>query len=281
EKVGWDDLLALTSAAVRNTALSGTDEELEAASRHWQAFVREQGQERALQALSLGERLGRWVQTFADEMHRRLQPKAEQLGKAFGVEGWVVPLFSEEIIRGSSVFALSRMLHRLTAVARKEAGVGRWQFVSSAPAQGRVRVTPSLLAVQAERYGEPTVLIAREVSGEEEIPEGVTAVLTLSQPDLVSHVAVRARNAGVLFASGVEAEACAERGGREGKCVSLEAAGGEVEYREGSPQANGRHQPKTTPPGEPFRPQPLSKWVLTAEEFAPGVVGGKSNNLNA
>src|SRR5262249_34725336 len=28
-------------------------------------------------------------------------------------------------------------------------------------------------------------------------------------------------------------------------------------------------------------PQSLTKWVLTAEEFATGVVGGKSNNLNA
>src|SRR5262249_24748342 len=159
---------------------------------HWQAFVRDSGQQKALQALSLGERLGRWVQSFADELHRRLQPKAEHLGKRFGVEGWVVPLFSEEIIRGSSVFALSRMLHRWTVVARKQAGVGRWQFVSLAPAHGRVRVTPGLLAVQAERYGEPTVLVANEVTGEEEIPEGATAVLTLSQPDLVSHVAVRA-----------------------------------------------------------------------------------------
>src|SRR2546430_4954566 len=55
-----------------------------------------------------------------------------------------------------------------------------------------------------------TVLIAGAVTGTEEIPAGVTAVLTLDTPDLVSHVAVRARNARVLFAK-IGRASCRER----------------------------------------------------------------------
>ena len=40
-----------------------------------------------------------------------------------------------------------------------------------------------------------------QVSGEEEIPEGVVAVLTPDAPDVLSHVSVRARNMRVLFAT--------------------------------------------------------------------------------
>lgn len=49
----------------------------------------------------------------------------------------------------------------------------------------------------------PTVLLCGAVSGEEEIPMGVQAVLVRSaavSPDILSHVAVRARNAHVLVA---------------------------------------------------------------------------------
>ena len=43
-------------------------------------------------------------------------------------------------------------------------------------------------------YEEPTVLVAKRVTGEEEVPEGVVAVLTPDAPDVLSHVSVRARN---------------------------------------------------------------------------------------
>ena len=49
-------------------------------------------------------------------------------------------------------------------------------------------------------YSEPTVLLAKRVTGEEEVPEGAVAVLTPDAPDVLSHVSVRARNMRVLFA---------------------------------------------------------------------------------
>ena len=38
------------------------------------------------------------------------------------------------------------------------------------------------------------MLIAKRVTGEEEVPEGIVAVLTPDAPDVLSHVSVRARN---------------------------------------------------------------------------------------
>lgn len=52
----------------------------------------------------------------------------------------------------------------------------------------------------AQRYEEPTVLLAKRVTGEEEVPEGCVAVVTPDAPDVLSHVSVRARNMRVLFA---------------------------------------------------------------------------------
>eukprot|EP00972_Heterocapsa_arctica_P085557 12610863-Heterocapsa_arctica.AAC.1 len=50
----------------------------------------------------------------------------------------------------------------------------------------------------------PTIFLSGMVSGEEEVPVGVQAVLVrdaASAPDILSHCAVRARNSGVLLAT--------------------------------------------------------------------------------
>src|SRR5205823_5370759 len=105
---------------------------------------------------------------------------------------------------------------------------------------GRVRVVERLLSVQAERFPEATVLIADVVDGNEEIPGGVTAVLTAAAPDLVSHVAVRARNAGVLFATCFEPEVYARLKGLKDRALALRVTpGGDVEYEEASAPAEG------------------------------------------
>ena len=44
------------------------------------------------------------------------------------------------------------------------------------------------------------MLLAKRVTGEEEVPEGCVAVVTPDAPDVLSHVSVRARNMRVLFA---------------------------------------------------------------------------------
>ena len=50
------------------------------------------------------------------------------------------------------------------------------------------------------------MLLAKRVTGEEEVPEGCVAVVTPDAPDVLSHVSVRARNMRVLFAICHEAQ---------------------------------------------------------------------------
>ena len=59
---------------------------------------------------------------------------------------------------------------------------------------GTVVEVPALNDVQEKVYEEPTILLAKQVSGEEEIPEGAVAVITPDAPDILSHSSVRARN---------------------------------------------------------------------------------------
>ena len=74
-----------------------------------------------------------------------------------------------------------------------------WQVISPVEAVGVVVVVDELLAVQNKTYEQPTILVARSVKGEEEIPGGTVAVLTPDMPDVLSHVSVRARNSKVHY----------------------------------------------------------------------------------
>lgn len=74
-----------------------------------------------------------------------------------------------------------------------------WQVISSFEVVGYVSVVKELLAVQNKSYEKPTILVAKSVRGEEEIPEGAVAVLTPDMPDVLSHVSVRARNSKVMI----------------------------------------------------------------------------------
>ncbi|MFO0926218.1 MAG: PEP/pyruvate-binding domain-containing protein [Gemmataceae bacterium] len=278
-------LTALVSDALRNLALSVRSTELDLCATHWAALRAgpAAGRDWALQAKSVADRAGRWVQEFTGVVHQRLQPKAEALGEGFEVDAEAVALFTEEVIRGGPVFTVSLLLRHLDALLRKEAGLGGWQVVSPASAVGRVRVTRRLLDVQGERFAEATVLIADAVIGSEEIPENVTAVLTADAPDLVSHVAVRARNAHVLLATCYDRDAYERLKEKKDQVLTLSVTpGGDLEVREGG-ETRTADRPGTVErtPAE-ARPvsRPAAEWVLTAEQFTSEVVGGKSCNLN-
>lgn len=74
-----------------------------------------------------------------------------------------------------------------------------WQVISPVEVAGYIEVVDELLTVQNKSYQKPTILVAKSVKGEEEIPDGTVAVLTPDMPDVLSHVSVRARNSKVLF----------------------------------------------------------------------------------
>ena len=47
---------------------------------------------------------------------------------------------------------------------------------------------------QGQSFASPTIIVTDFLGGLEDIPEGVVAVLSLSATDVLSHVAIRARN---------------------------------------------------------------------------------------
>jgi len=245
----------------------------------------------ALRACAGADRLRCALAAEADAAGAAMQPFAEALGGACGVPPAAVRIFSEEVVRGGSGFALSLALTRLDGALRAAARLGAWTLISPVAASGELVLVPDLASVQAHVYARPTVLLAERVGGGEELPEGCVALLTPSSVDVLSHAAVRARNLRATFASchdpalldGLRALAGRQvevkLGGADGLSVSESAA---PPQPAGAKQAGlmgsllGAARPRALPAAR-FD----GRWALPLSAFRPGLLGGKSNNTAA
>jgi alpha-glucan, water dikinase len=280
---GGDPLADLIACVLENVTLSYEDPELAACSRHWERLqpLPRFGTDWSLHAKSVVDRIGRALSDWMDRFDKMLQPKAEHLGHGFQAETWTIKLFSEEVVRGnSSGFVLSGLLRHLDPLLRQSAHIGSWQIVSRGRGTGEVVLAESLRAIQSAQFKAPTIILADKVMGDEEIPENVTAVIAPDVTDIVSHVAVRARNANLLFASCLDAELFQSLKAMAGRFLDLEVnPSGDVVVQEAAAAAAPQPAPRArpAPPAAPARR--FVKYALTLDEFNESLVGGKSCRL--
>jgi alpha-glucan,water dikinase len=275
-------LADLIASALENRLFSTEDAELSVCLRHWQRLKDQKHTDAdwALHAKSVIDRVARVVSELIDRTYQLLQPKAQLLGHAFHADAWVVTLFSEEVVRGGSLdFVLSLLLHRLEPLLRKTARLGSWQIVSRGSGGGILEVVEQLRSVQGRVFDGPRVIVADKVNGDEEIPEGVTAVIAPDVTDIVSHVAVRARNAGLLFASCFDTGTLERLKTLRGRPVLVRVnPAGDVMVEEAAAGFAEAPAARRSPRRPALRPR-FSVWALAADEFHPAATGGKSVNL--
>jgi alpha-glucan,water dikinase len=278
-----EQLLQLITFVLDNLLLLPHGAELEQCRREWQRLPPPDrfSPDWALHAKAALDRLRRAIEAGIDQTYQLLQPTAESLGQAFHADAWAVKLFSEEVARGQLVFVLSMLIHHLDPILRKQARLGDWQVISPSIATGEVQLVESLRTIQGRKFERPTVIVAEKVYGDEEPPEGVRAVITPSSVDLVSHVAVRARNASLLFATCYD-RGCFERlQAMKGRVVELKVSpAGDVLFAEA---AEPMQLPKSAVPAPPPVTRspgrtPVSQ-AVGSRDFAMQIVGGKSWHL--
>jgi alpha-glucan,water dikinase len=279
---GMEERFDLIRWTLENFALTYPIREIELCLKHWRILGREGDGEKdwALEAGALVERLTRGLAEFGDGFRDLLQPKAGLLGRAFEADAWAVELFSQEVVRGTLASVLSTLLHRLQPRLRRAARLGDWQVISPGRGSGRLELVAALESVQGKRYEAPVVILADRLSGYEEIPEGVEAILTTEGVDALSHLAIRARNERILFATCYNTGTMDRLRSLEGEGVLVSSNGaGEVMIDEGA-DGPARSSKPPQPPASVRRKKPSCReYAVPLEAFEDGVVGKKSLHL--
>jgi alpha-glucan,water dikinase len=275
-----DTLAELIAVVLENINLSLSDAEFGICLRHWKRLsdLSPFGREGALHARAVLDRLHRGMGTFIDRCHTLLQPKADFLGEAFHADSWTVKLFTEEVLRGRPAFVLSALIKHMDPLLRRSAELGDWQVISPGHAAGQVEVISKLRSIQGKVFNVPAVIVTEEVSGDEEIPQGVKAIITPVSIDILAHISVRARNANVLFATCYDTKTVNRIKELTGKSVQMSvSAAGEVVFGENRKEVTAALH-KTAARRSVRRPD-FTAYAVSITDFDDKIVGGKSNNL--
>ncbi|KAH9773133.1 alpha-glucan water dikinase 1 [Citrus sinensis] len=289
-EAGPEKIMYFVSLILENLALSSDDnEDLIYCLKGWSnalSMSKSKSDNWALFAKSVLDRTRLALASKADWYQKVLQPSAEYLGTLLSVDKWAVDIFTEEMIRAGSAAALSLLLNRLDPVLRKTASLGSWQVISPVEVFGYVAVVDELLAVQDKSYDQPTILLARRVKGEEEIPHGTVAVLTADMPDVLSHVSVRARNCKVCFATCFDPNILADLQSNEGKMLHLKPTSADIAYSvvegselQDSSSANLKEEDGPSSSVALVKKQFAGRYAITSDEFTGELVGAKSRNI--
>ncbi len=282
EHVSGDEMTEMIDIVLENICFSYGDLEFQYNSAHWRRLkeLPRFGREWSLHAGAVLDRVRRALGLFVDRYSILIQPKAEFLGKAFHADSWTVSLFTEEVLRGRIPFILSMVARYLDPLLRERAHLGNWQLISRGKGTGEVKVLESLMSVQGRRFTRPLVLVADKIAGEEEIPTGVAAIITPASIDSLSHLAIRARNAGILFAVCYDPEVLVQLKSMAGRRIRMSIGkGGSIVFEESQGE-----EPDVTPTARtieiPSRPMiDFSDYAITLSGFSERNVGYKSNKL--
>ena len=98
---------------------------------------------------------------------------------------------------------------------------------------GVVEKVENLGDVMHKKYKKGTVLLVDKITGEEEVPDNVKAIVLLNSddyPDVLAHVSVRARNLKVMLTVLFDDEKCKQLENLKGMNTILKIANGDVSF---------------------------------------------------
>lgn len=200
----WSHLTSIRAAAAAlkiSEAGQTTEGELDRAIRDMVAVTDRLGRQgeshdvglRAAAAMTI---MRNALTDIVDRYAHKLGPIARCLGIAFETDKNIINTFIEEAVRGGPAYSLSYLLKRADPAVRRVAQLGPYSVISplEKETKGPVVVFDKLRESEGAKFKRGTVVIANTCDGDEDVPENTSYVVIGSSVDILSHVAVRARN---------------------------------------------------------------------------------------
>mmetsp|Transcript_75265 Transcript_75265/g.110308 ORF Transcript_75265/g.110308 Transcript_75265/m.110308 type:complete len:892 (-) Transcript_75265:742-3417(-) len=287
--VDWQFALTAAGSALENGRLSESLKADEAASLYAES------QDMLKKPLDLGrykawlDRAVRLCTTFSDAMQDLFLAHVGSIGRGLGVDDHAAKVFVEAEVRASVVFQLSRVLSAAVKSAKNAMNAPPWSALQPGATTGKL-VAYDNIADLLNKIGEhkdaPVIAFLNSAEGDEDIPPSVAGVVLGHELPLLSHLGVRARQQGVIFACSDGAEAYHTLKGSMaslwGKTVTLDVnIGGVVSVLESKGGAAGGAQLSQSTPQLPIDIASSSDMtatsVVTCSKATEATCGAKSS----
>lgn len=222
DKFDWSNALMGLTFALCNIALSSIcPEEANATANELAAAFSSEGDLNMLRVKAAVDRASRFADTFSNFVSDTYGRRVSTIGKALKVKEHAIAVFAEGEIRSSLTFHASRIADTCRHICRKRLSLPLWDSLYDGKANGKLVHTEELAGIKTGGK-EHVIALCRHAGGDEDIPPNVRGVILGRPIPHLSHLGVRARQAGVVF---VCAEDRATFGkiwqNKSGACISI------------------------------------------------------------
>jgi phosphoglucan,water dikinase len=229
-------LLEALELALRNLALSAQSPAeaaaLAAETGAWRERLNLAQREQLLRLKATADRARRLAGDCGDRILALYQPRAERLGRGLGVAEPAIRVFCEAEIRSHVIFQLAKVASALLRRLRAALALPPWDVLVPGQVEGRLRLADTLADFGGEFSGtEPTIVLLKRAAGDEELGPDLVAIVLAHELPHLSHLAVRARQAGVVLVSGDHAAKLQELRSAQGQTIALEATAEGVTWK--------------------------------------------------
>ncbi len=250
----WEQALFIQRMAVENLRLSGIDlAECRAIGSELTEWSKDFDQARRDHLLRLFATLGRCLRLAEDssvDILALFRERSIRLGRLLGVDERAAKVFGEAEVRNHPVFQLSRLTALLSKRVKALAELPVWDVVVPGRSHGKLVIASGFNGL-AEQPDGPVVALIEKKDEDAEIPRGVSGIIVPWEIPRLSHLAVRARQAGIVFVAGGERGRVAELKKLEGENIKLDARSGRVVI---APSRSRQTKPHETETDEVFVP---------------------------
>lgn len=219
----WALPLGALVLGLRNIALTGWEPQecmaIENEISRWHQLGELHKPLNALRMRASLERLQRLCSQFCDSILDAFVDNVQNLGKALGVSGHHVTVYSESEIRANVVFQVSKLTSFLLKASRQAAGQSAWDIIVPGISRGRLVEVNSIDSIALPSNISSTdklILVVKKANGEEDVGHlvsgftgagmKVTGIILRQELPHLSHLGVRARQEHLVFTTCTDEE---------------------------------------------------------------------------
>jgi phosphoglucan,water dikinase len=195
----WNGLLGALETALANVRLSGIERpECSAILSELQAWTLDFDPSQGFHLLRLKatlERARRITDRYSGRVLTLFPPRVTALGRALGVAEHAIAIFCEGDIRANVIFQVAKLVEAAQRDIRTLLKLSPWATVVPGESSGRLIKCATLQALS--KRDQSVIVLLESAEGDEEIPANIRGILLAHPIPHLSHLGVRARQAGV------------------------------------------------------------------------------------
>ena len=240
EHPDWEAWLEPLVLTLTNLALSQVEPAecgaIENELRAWGQRLEATDPEELLRLKATVDRARRLAEGYSERILSLFPQRAQKLGHSLGVAPEAIQAFCEAEIRSHLVFQLSKLASSQLRRLRHDLGLPAWDVLVVGRAEGLLQFATGLEDLVLSSP-EPVIALLDHAEGDEEIPSHVRGILLAHEIPHLSHLGVRARQAGVVFVTCEEPAPFNDLQRLKGHWVSLTATPDTVACKASDPRA--------------------------------------------